>query len=512
MVDFVTPQLLVISTLFIGLVNLITPFTTKEDSRTRSAFLLIVSISFLINVLILDYLFLNGIESNFTIIDFGKYQLSLHLEPLGMIFLTLLAILWICALLYTIKFLDINEIKNSNRFLFFMNCCVMIGGFIALSANLFTMFVGYELLTLCTIPLIAHHVNSKVSQGLTKYLKILMLSGLVMFLPAIIIIYATIGHGNFTTGGFIKGTFSESSSIILLLLFIFGIAKAALYPFHSWLPAAMVASYPVSALLHAVVVVKTGLFCIYKILVYVFGLGYLQILFSDHNWLIIFPIFTIIYSSTRALQFTEVKMVLAYSTINQLSIALLSAFLLTPKGLIAAIMHMISHSFTKICIFYAAGNIYSIKNSYHIGQLIGIGSTMPKTSFVMLIAGLSLIGIPPFAGFISKFYILLAAAEVDNIIVMITLGISTLFSAIYMIKILIFIYRPTTEDFILHLKLKPYFDEAPKNKISKRIVSSNYNAERRLPKFMIASIVLCISGVILFLPIQQAITKLLIFI
>ena len=205
-------------------------------------------------------------------------------------------------------------------------------------------------------------------------------------------------------------------------------------------------------------------------------------------------------------------MVLAYSTINQLSIALLSAFLLTPKGLIAAVMHMISHSFTKICIFYAAGNIYSVKNAYHIGELIGIRRAMPKTSFVMLIAGLSLMGIPPFAGFISKFYIMLAAAEVGNLLVMITLGISTLFSAIYVIKMLIFIYRPTTDNFILHLKLKPYFDEAPNSKASKRVVSGKHIAENRLPIFMILSIALCLTGVIAFLPMQQAITKFLMFI
>jgi multicomponent Na+:H+ antiporter subunit D len=511
MINFVTPHFLVIFTLVTGLVNLITPFVTKEDSKARSFFLLSVSLAFLINVLILDGLFLNGIESKFTLLDLGKYTISLHLEALGMIFLTMLAILWTCALLYTIKFLDINEMKNSNRFLFFLNCCVMVGSFIALSANLFTMFIGYEVLTLCTIPLIAHHGGSTVSNGLFKYLKILMLSGLVLFLPAVIIIYSHIGHGDFTANGFIQGHFSDAHAIILLLFFIFGVAKAAIYPFHSWLPAAMVASYPVSALLHAVVVVKTGLFCIYKILVYVFGLSYLQSLFADYNWLVILPIITIIYSSMQAIRFTQVKMVLAYSTINQLSIALLSAFLLTPKGLAAAVLHMVSHSFTKICIFYAAGNIYSVKNSYHIGELIGIRNTMPKTSFVMLIAGLSLMGVPPFSGFISKFYIMMAAVEQENLLVMITLVISTIFSAIYVIKMLIFVYRPTSDDFILHLKLKPYFDESLKNKSSKRIISESHTAESRLPIFMILSITFCLFGVIFFFPMQQAIAKFLMF-
>ncbi len=512
MMQLAGPNILVILTIFIGIVNLITPFISKEDSPVRSFFLIATSVSFLCNVLMLDYLFLNGIEPSFTILDFGKYSIALRLESLGMIFLNLLAVLWTCSLLYTIKFLAINEIKNSNRFLFFLNCCIMTGSFIALSANLFTMFIFYEMLTLFTIPLIVHSTNKKSTQGLFKYLKILMISALLLLLPAIIIIYVNTGGGNFVQGGFIAGHFKDSYAIILLLMMIFGTAKSALFPLHGWLPSAMVASYPVSALLHAVVVVKTGLFCTYKIIAYVFGIAYLQTLFASYNWLVLFPIVTIIYSSFQVLRFNEIKMILAYSTINQLSIALLSAFLLSPKGFVAAVMHMISHSFSKICMFYAAGNIYSVKNSYNLSELVGIKNTMPKTSFVMLIAGLSLIGIPPFAGFISKFYILLAAAEQNNFLVITILLISSLFTAAYVIKMLIFIYRPASEHFILHLKLKPYFVEASENESTNRVTSSNYEAEKKLPIFMIISIILCLSGVVGFFFIQQVIVKFLGFI
>ncbi|GAB4163765.1 MAG: hypothetical protein Tsb006_3030 [Rickettsiaceae bacterium] len=208
----------------------------------------------------------------------------------------------------------------------------------------------------------------------------------------------------------------------------------------------------------------------------------------------------------------QIKIMLAYSTINQLSIALLSAFMLSEKGLVAAVMHMVSHSFTKICMFYTAGNMYSVKTAYDIGELIGIKTTMPKTSFIMLIAGLSLIGVPPFAGFISKFYILMAAAEQDNLLVMVTILVSSLFSALYVIKLLIFIYRPTSKNFILHLKLKPYFDESPKSKSSERIISSKHKAEKRLPMLMIFSIALCTCGVVGFFFIQQMLNKFLVFI
>lgn len=512
MIQPIIVKFLVISTLFVGSVNLIVPFTTKEDSPIRSFLLLTTSILFLINVLILDWMFLYGIDASFTILYLGKYSLALHIEAFGMIFLTLLAILWICALLYTIGFLKINDIKNSNRFLFFLNSCMMIGSIIALSANLLTMFIFYEMLTLATIPLIAHQSNAKVTEGLCRYLKILILSSFILFLPAVIIIYANTGHGDFTEGGFITSYFSSTHVIYLLLMFIFGIAKAAIYPLHGWLPSAMVASYPVSALLHAVVVVKTGLFCIYKILVYVFGIQHLQTILAENNWLILLPIVTILYSSLQAIRHTQVKMMLAYSTINQLSIALMSAFMLSQKSMIAAIMHMVSHSFTKICLFYATGNIYSVKNAYRVEELVGIYNTMPRTSLVLLISSLSLIGVPPFAGFISKFYIMLAAADQENILVMITLAISSILSALYVMRMVIFTYRPIADKQILHLKLKTYFDESIRSKMSKRIISVKHKAESRLPLCMVLSITLCASGVAGFFLIQRGISQYLMFV
>ncbi|MGC0372101.1 MAG: hypothetical protein DGJ47_000806 [Rickettsiaceae bacterium] len=510
--EYFGTNLILLSPIIVGILNLLTPFISKEDTNTRSAFLLSISGLFLLNVIILDYLFLNGYGYDLTLFSIGKYSLSFHLEALGMVFLTLLASLWICALLYTIKFLAINDMPGSDRFLFFMNGCIIIGSFIALSSNLFTLFVGYELLTVCTIPLIAHFPNERCFVGLYKYLKILIFSSMVLFLPAILIIYSCAGHGNFTPNGFIADHVTDTQAMILFLMIIFGCAKAAIYPFHTWLPAAMVATYPVSAILHAVVVVKTGLFCIYKIIIYVFGVEYLYSLFGENNWLVLLPIITIIYSSFQAVRYTDVKAMLAYSTINQLSIALLSAFLLTPKGINAAIFHMVSHSFTKICIFYTAGNIYSVKTSYRISELIGIKTTMPRTSFILLISGLSLIGVPPFAGFISKLYILLAAVEEHNLLVICTLMASSLFSALYVIKMLIFVYRPTSDDFILHLKLKPYFNEPRESRNSKRIISSKYKAEKKLPKFMILSIALCVCGVVGFVFIQRIINQFLLFI
>jgi len=474
MTQFAASSFLLLSTMLIGMINLAAPFVTKEDSKIRDFLLLTVSGFFLFNVIIIDYLFINGTKIEFTLLDLGKYSISFALEPLGVIFLTLLAVLWIPALLYTIKFIAVNKFQHSSRYLLFVNSAVLAGCFVALSSNLITMFIGYELLTLCTIPLIIHQQTTKSLAGLFKYLKILMISGLLLFLPAIIIIYANTNTGTFVGCGFIKPYFSDTMAICLLLAFVFGISKTALYPLHGWLPAAMVASYPISALLHAVVVVKTGLFCTYKILFYVFGLEYLQYLFSTYNWLVILPAITILYSSVAAIRSTEIKMILAYSTINQLSIALISAFLITPMAMKAAVMHMVAHAFTKICLFYAAGNFYSLNRTYYVNQLAGISKTMPKTSLVMLIACLSLIGMPPFAGFFSKAYIMSAAAASDNLFVMIILTIGTIFTSIYVIRILLVIYKPV---------------ELPRE---------GGNNENTLPTFMFISLGICLSGLIGF--------------
>ncbi len=212
----------VIAKLLVGMVNLITPFVTKKKSALCNFFMLAISIIFFGNVILLDWLFLNAVEFNFRLLDLGRYFIALHLEPLGMIFLNLLAVLWICSLLYTIKFLTINEIRSTSYFLFFVNCCVMIGSIIALSANLFTMFVFYEILTLCTIALTAHQGSEKATKTLFFYLKTLMISSLGLFLSAIVLTYTNVGHGNFISGGLIEGYFSNTHAIILLLMFIFG--------------------------------------------------------------------------------------------------------------------------------------------------------------------------------------------------------------------------------------------------------------------------------------------------
>jgi len=500
MTSNIAPVFLLFSTLLLAILNLLAPFISKEPSKIRSFLLIMLSSFFFINVLIIDWLFLSGIRINLSLAVFNNYHIGLYLEPLGLIFLTLLSSLAICALLYTDKYLAINSIKQSSRFLFFLNLSVLAAIFISLSSNLFTMFIFYEILTLSTACLIGHSGGDKVKAGLYRYLKILMISGMLLFLPAILIIYAKVNHGDFLSQGYIANYFSKNQTILLLLMFIFGIAKAALYPLHQWLPAAMVANYPVSALLHAVVVVKTGLFCIYKILLYIFGLKYLHSIFIEFNWLLFLPTITILYSSYKAIQSNNIKKILAYSTICQLSIALLSAFILTPKSMAAAILHLISHSFSKICLFYGMGNIYSLLKTNQVENLLGVSKIMPKTSFIILISSLSLIGVPPFGGFISKFYIMLAAAEQNQILVMIILILSSILSALYLIKFLIFIYKPAVEN-----------NDVVRSKMVKQLNKVNI-IENKLPFSMLVSLIICSLAVILFGFIQPFINQFFVFI
>ncbi|WP_410520981.1 proton-conducting transporter membrane subunit [Candidatus Tisiphia endosymbiont of Beris chalybata] len=521
--SIITPDFLLLSTLFLTTLNLLAPFISKSDSRSRNSLLIIISCFFFINILIIDWLFLKGVRVQLSVNVIGNFSLGFHLEPLSLIFLTLISTLWICALIYTIQYLKINIIGNSSHFLFFLNLSVLAGIMIALSSNLFTMFTFYEILTLSTAPLIGHSGGDKIISGMSKYLKILVIAGAILFLPAVMVIYTRVGHGNFISHGFLANYFSPAQAMILFFMFIFGIAKAALLPMHQWLPAAMVAHYPVSALLHAVIVVKSGLFCIYKILLYVFGLKYLHTIFSDLNIAIWIPAFTILYSSFKALQSNNIKKILAYSTINQLGIALLSAFMFTSKSMGAAILHLCSHSFTKICLFYAMGCIYSLKKTAQASDLLGVAAEMPKTSFIIVLASLSLIGIPPFGGFISKFYIMLAAVQQDQLLVITILALSTLFSALYLTKLISFIYKPV-DDIVNSGEfgarsdgVTPIYNrQALSNNVTK-FSSIDYNLpslsrEHSLPTPIFISLIICTSGVILFYFVQIFIKKFLIYI
>lgn len=416
--------------------------------------MVLISALFLASLLYLWAFFGGGIRASgiryiyrLPLIDI--WEIALAFDPSGIMFLLLIALLWPCALLYSHGFLVQNRLENSAIFFFWMNLSVFFAAILSLAANLFTLFIAYEFITLSTIPLVIYGKNKIDWRAIVKYAGILIAASMVLALPAILFIYGNLGHGEFLEQGSIKdaiarGILSDNSARILFLLLILGFAKSAIFPLHHWLPVAMVATYPVSALLHSVVVVNSGLICVYKLILYVFGTEYLYSIFPAHkNLLLLLPAMGVILGSMAAFNSRDIKKTLAYSTITQLNMALLVAFLFTPDAVDASFMHMAAHSFAKIAMFYSCGNFYSIGQMKKIYHLKAYGYKAPITSAVFVLAGLSLIGIVPFAGFMSKFFILNSAIRLHHLVVILVLMFGTVFSALYISRIIMLLYTST---------------------------------------------------------------------
>ena len=362
-------------------------------------------------------------------------QLGFRIEPLGMLFAALASGLWIVNSIYSIGYMRGNKESKQTRFYVFfaLSLAATIG--IAFAANLFTLFLFYEALTLCTYPLVSHKEDEKTVRSARVYLGILLLTSIGLLLPAIIWTYFVAGTGEFTPGGILQGQLEGPALGLLLGLFVFGIGKAAVMPVHRWLPAAMVAPTPVSALLHAVAVVKAGVFTVTKVIVYIFGVDYL---FTEpsSSWLLYAAAFTVVAASLVALRQQNLKRLLAYSTVAQLSYVVMAAAVLKPLAEIGAALHMVAHAFGKITLFFAAGAIYTAAKKTEIGQLAGIGRRMPWTMTAFTIGALSMIGVPPTGGFVSKWYILAGAFQADNYLAIATIIASTIMNAAYFLPII----------------------------------------------------------------------------
>jgi multicomponent Na+:H+ antiporter subunit D len=365
--------------------------------------------------------------------------IAFTVEPLGMLFAALASGLWLINSIYSVGYMRGNKEKNQTRFFACFALALSATMGIAFAGNLFTLFLFYELLTLSTYPLVAHKGDAATVRSARVYLGVLLSTSICLFLPAIIWTYTVAGTGDFTAGGILAGKLSDPEIGLLLGLFVFGIGKAAVMPMHKWLPAAMVAPTPVSALLHAVAVVKAGVFAITKIIVYVFGI---EFLFESPSsqWLLYVAAFTIIAASLVALRQTNIKRLLAYSTIAQLSYVVMAAAILKPLAEVGASLHMVAHAFGKITLFFAAGAIYVASKKTEVHQLRGIGRRMPWTMAAFTIGALSMIGVPPTAGFVSKWYILAGAFEANNLVAVFTIIASTVLNAAYFLPILYMVW------------------------------------------------------------------------
>jgi len=373
-------------------------------------------------------------------------SLALTPEPLGMLFALVASLLWPITTVYAVGYMRAHHEQNQTRFYTAFAVSIAAAMCIALAGNMLTLFVFYEVLSVATYPLVTHAGTDKAKRAGRVYLGLLMGTSIGFLLLAMIWTWSLTGTLDFTPGGVFSDEVSSGVLGILLLLYVFGTGKAALMPFHRWLPAAMVAPTPVSALLHAVAVVKAGVFTVLKVSVYIFGLDRIeQLLIAD--WLVALAALTIVLASTIALRQDNFKARLAYSTVSQLSYITMGALLGVAAGAIGGGLHIAMHAFGKITLFFCAGAVLVTAHKSKISELNGIGRRMPWTMGAFAIGAVSMIGAPPFAGFVSKWYLLSGALQTDQIIAVAALIISTLLNAAYFMPIVYAaFFKPEDDD------------------------------------------------------------------
>ena len=353
--------------------------------------------------------------------------------PLGAIFGLVASGLWILAALYSVGYMRGNHEKHQTRFAAFYAVAVHAAMAVAWSGNLLVLFIFYEILTFSTYPLVTHKESAVARNAGRLYMSILVGTSVILLLPAVVWVWFNTGTLDFRPGGYLEGQIDPTMVPILLGLFAFGVGKAALMPIHRWLPAAMVAPTPVSALLHAVAVVKAGVFTILTVVVYVFGFDFLAKTGAS-QWLIWLTAFTILASSVVAISKDDIKARLAYSTISQLSYIVLGAALASQMAVQGAALHIVMHAAGKITLFFCAGAIYVQAHLTKVSDLDGQGREMPWVFAAFFVGALSIIGIPPLGGSWSKFMLMVGAADAGYIAILVVLGLSSLLNVYYLLE------------------------------------------------------------------------------
>ena len=367
-----------------------------------------------------------------------EIPLAFEVEPLGMLFALVASFLWIVTTIYSIGYMRGHHESDQTRFYTCFAIAIASAIGVAFAANLFTLFVFYEALTLSTYPLVTHAGTDEARRGGRTYLGVLLGTSIVFQLFAIVWVWVAAGTVEFRTGGILAGHASPAMTAVLLVLFVFGIGKAALMPFHRWLPAAMVAPTPVSALLHAVAVVKAGVFAVLKVVVYIFGIDPLAAggsAAAAADWLLWVAALTVILGSLIALGRDNLKARLAYSTVSQLAYIVMGALLATTWGIVGAGLHIVMHAFAKITLFFCAGAILVAHHRTEVSELAGMGRSMPLTMGAFLVASLSIVGLPLLGGMWSKWYLALGTIEAGRYAILAVLMASSLLSVGYLLPI-----------------------------------------------------------------------------
>ena len=395
---------------------------------------------------------LAGDQLQYTLFElYPGVSIKLNLDPLGVIFALVASFLWILASLYCVGYMrGLNEHAQTR---FYVCYAVSVGAAMgaAFAGNLFTLYLFYEVVSIFTYPLVMHHQDEEGYAGAKKYIVYLMFTSKAFLLPAMIIIYVLSGTLDFNSANIATGIFPAGADRFMIgvayVLCLLGFAKAGIMPLHNWLPDAMVAPTPVSALLHAVVVVKVGVFSVCRVMLSVFGTNFLQEsglgLCTAY-----FVSFTILTASVIALTKTNLKARLAYSTVSQLSYIVLGVAMLTPNSITGGLIHIANHALAKITLFFAAGCIFVASGKKDIGEMAGLGKRMPWTMLAFGVASLSMIGAPPVGGFVTKWYLAMGAMDIHNYILLGVLLVSSLLNAGYFVPIFLtaFFGKPLPED------------------------------------------------------------------
>ena len=461
-------EALILIIMLLPLVGAAGIIAARRNPDVREGVTLVTASLVAILVVVIANRFLNGEEFSLTVAEpLPGIAISFKIEALGMLFALVAGLLWIVTSIYAIGYMRSHNEQNQTRFFATFAVAISCALGVAFSDNLFTLFLFYELLTLSTYPLVTHSGTAEAKRAGRIYLGILLGTSIGLFLLAILITWFVAGSVTFQEGGVLAGKLDPAWAGLLYALFLFGIGKAALMPFHRWLPAAMVAPTPVSALLHAVAVVKAGVFTLLKVTIYIFGSDF--ILSNDvTGGLIWVAAATILFASMIAMSKDNLKARLAYSTISQLSYVSLGAMLASKSGLIGASMHIAMHAFAKITLFFAAGAILVVTHKKLVSEMNGLGRAMPVTFGVFLIGTLSIIGLPPLGGMWSKWYLGLGAVETGQLLLLGVLMFSSLLNIAYLLPIPVraFFSKPASGEHYTEI------NEAPKTILLAMIITS----------------------------------------
>lgn len=449
-------NLLIILPILFPFLAAITIAVAKFHEKKRNVF---AAVSVILNLVFVIYLFHYMPGGKLHLLKINEFlDIYFKIDKLSIFFSTLVSILWVFTTIYSMEYMK-HEGKEDRFFSYFIATLGITLG-IAFSGNLITLYLFYEFLTLATFPLVIHSGSKEALESGKKYL-IYSFGGATLVLFGMIVLFSLTNSLTFVPKGILNNV-SDSNiyliSLSYLFMFIgFGV-KAALVPFHAWLPQAMVAPTPVSSLLHAVAVVKSGAFALIRITYYIFGAEAIRKT-NSARYLTVLIVISILMGSFLALHQENLKKRLAYSTISQLGYILLGIILLNESSLVGGMLHLINHAVIKITLFFCTGAIMYTTGKTEIGQIAGIGRQMPITMWCFTISSISLIGIPPTNGFVSKWNLALGGLTDGKVVFPAILLLSALLTAMYLLPVITEAFFKKGDNVILLKK------EAPKKMV-----------------------------------------------